>query len=234
MSSCCRLLRLGHCPLYILGCIVSRIRNHLSRSHIRSLRSHDTCHERVLHIYSDIVHGRHLAVEVHSAAHRRHLAVTTHELALSDQDRSRILTKIVSLHIILVLLREHSLEDHRKILLFSLRKLRTDLLLLGDEVVNAVRVDTCKTCILDLHLEEIHEMAVKLAIHKEHIIPLRLGCLDERILSFWICRIKTYDLLVLVSLLALNGLLVVLDAEILAVCILQETELHSPVAELLV
>ena len=77
-------------------------------------------------------------------------------------------------------------------------------------------------------------MAVKLAVHQEHVIAFVLCSLDECILAVHICRIKEDCLLVLVSLLPFYRLLVVVDAEILAFCGLEKGELHRTLAEFLV
>ena len=77
-------------------------------------------------------------------------------------------------------------------------------------------------------------MTVKLAVHQKDIITLGLSCLDERVLCLLVCRIKKHDLVVLICLLPCHCSLVILDAEILVLSVLEKAELHSPVAELLV
>ena len=72
----------------------------------------DLGHERVLHIHDDVIHHRHLAVEVHSSAYCRHLAVAAHELALSDEDRRSLSSEVLCLDMIFILLRKYGLEHH--------------------------------------------------------------------------------------------------------------------------
>ena len=77
-------------------------------------------------------------------------------------------------------------------------------------------------------------MGIKLAVQKEHVVALVLCGLDEAVLGLGVGSIEIDQLAVLVLLLCLYGLAVVLDAEVLAVGILEQAELHRPVAELLV
>ena len=77
-------------------------------------------------------------------------------------------------------------------------------------------------------------MGVKLAVHQQDIIALVPCCLDERILGLGVSGIEEDYLLVLVSLGPFYGLPVIVYAEILAVSVLQQAELHRPLAELLV
>ena len=77
-------------------------------------------------------------------------------------------------------------------------------------------------------------MGVKLAVHQKHIIPFVLRRLDESVLLVSVGCIEVNDLLVLVGLILGDGLAVVLQREILAVRVLEQGELQSPLAELLV
>ena len=77
-------------------------------------------------------------------------------------------------------------------------------------------------------------MTVELAVEKKYVVASVLCSLDESILALYICCIKEYGLLVLVCLTSLDTLLVVINAEILALSVLEEAELHCLVAELLV
>ena len=89
----------------------------VSRSYL-SLRLHRgilglkyLAHQRVLKVYSNVVRRREGAVEIHSSAHRAHLAVAAHELILGNENRVGIHTEIVTIHNILILCREGSLEE---------------------------------------------------------------------------------------------------------------------------
>ena len=77
-------------------------------------------------------------------------------------------------------------------------------------------------------------MRIQLAVHQKHIISFVPGTFDIWILRLDIRRIQQDKLLVLVSLLRLNSFPVLVYAEILAICILEQTELHRPLTELLV
>ena len=188
----------------------------------------------MLHIHHYIVGLRHLAVEIQAAAHRAHLTVTPHELVLGNEHRIIAFSEILSLDIIVVTFRHYRLHSLVQGLFGILGELRFHGLLLGYEPVYGVRIDTGEAAVLQLGLEQVHEVGIELAVQKEHVVALVLCGLDEAVLGLGVGSIEIDQLAVLVLLLCLYGLAVVLDAEVLAVGILEQAELHRPVAELLV
>ena len=77
-------------------------------------------------------------------------------------------------------------------------------------------------------------MGIQLAVHQQHVIAPVPGSFDERILRVHISGIEAYCLLVLVGLVIGNRLPVILEAEVLAVGVLHQGEVHGAVTELLV
>ena len=77
-------------------------------------------------------------------------------------------------------------------------------------------------------------MCIELAVHEEHIVALVLRSLNEGVLGILVGGIEIHDLVVLVGLVAADGCPVLVEAEILAVHILQEGELQGLFAELLI
>ena len=77
-------------------------------------------------------------------------------------------------------------------------------------------------------------MGIQFAIHQQHIVALVLGRLDERILGLHIGCIQIHDLLFLIGLFPFDGLAIVLEAEILAVRVLEERKIEGPLAELFI
>ncbi len=77
-------------------------------------------------------------------------------------------------------------------------------------------------------------MGIQLAVHQKHIVALVLGRLDESVLLVGVGGVEVNDLLVLVCLVLCDRLAVVLKREVLPVRVLEQGELHSLLAELLV
>ena len=77
-------------------------------------------------------------------------------------------------------------------------------------------------------------MRIEFAVHKQDIITLVLGTLNKLILRLQISGIQVNDLLILVSLSSFDSLSIFIETEVFAVSILQKSEIHGSLAELLV
>ena len=204
------------------------------RGDFRLLGGPDLRHQRILHVHGDVVALRHLAIEVHTAAEGAHLAVTAHELALGDEDRCGVGTEVVTVHEIVLAGGQDGLEQVLQVVALVLLHLQLHLVLLGDQVLHGVGIDTGETGVLELALQQVHIVGIQLAVHQQDVIALGLRSLDVGVLAFHVGGIQIHALLVLVGLVALDGRLVLVEGEELAVSVLQEGELHGAVAELLV
>ena len=223
--------------LFLLGIrsVLRRLCGQLAlRGDFGLLRGHHLRHQRVLHIHRDIVRLRHLPVEIHPAAQGTHFAIAAHKFALRNEDRGLIRTKIITRHIVVIPLRENGLEQVLQVIALIFLHLQLDLLLLADQVADAVGIHARKGGLLDLLLQQIDPVAVEFAVEQEHVITLVLRLLDESVLLLGIGRIQIHHLAVLVGLVSFDRLAVLLEAEVLPFGILYEGKSHRALAEFLV
>ena len=181
---------------------------------------------------------RHLSVELaHAPAARLgHLLHASHELVLRDHHRSLVGRHGLERDVVvnLVVLGHLALENGRQHLLLALGERHLDVFLLLDQLVDHVAVDAHEARLLVLRLVPVDVVAVQLAVHHQHVVPLAFGRFEERVLLHGIVHIEEHHRLVLVGLVLLHLLDVLFGGEILTFDILPEHDPGGLLGELLV
>ena len=108
------------------------------------------------------------------------------------------------------------------------------LLILADEILQRVTVDTDEVALLRLLLQHPDQVHIQGTIEQEHAVPLVLGRADVAILTIRILRIEMDHLLVLIGLVALDQSLVLLESVKLLIGVLEEQDPLSPLGKLLI
>ena len=177
----------------------------------------------------------HLAVEAHFGIDFGHILHTTHELGTCNQERVGLFTQgFERNHVHAAILGQLRIENAPQIVLFLLAQAYNLGFLLGNQLVDYVRIHAREPEIRVLLLHEVDERRVEDPVHDQDIVTLGLGRLDIAVFAVHLGSIQEYQLLILVGLQIGNHLLVFIQAEILAVGVLEQIELHGPFGKFLI
>ncbi len=88
-----------------------------------------------------------------------------------------------------------------------------------------------KRDLLQLLLQHVHHWGIELTFHQEYRVTLLLGSLDVRVLLLLVVGIEIYQVAILIGLVVLDQGLVLLESEVLALYILQESEVLGTLVE---
>ena len=189
-------------------------------------------------VEDEVVGVRHLAIEGHSLLMGRHLFHTTHELVLGEEDRQRVGSGCFASDIVfeLVVLRNKRLESFAEAIFLLVGIGILGSIFFADDVLYSVGVDAneAEFVILGFLLKLGHGVHVEFAVLEKDIVAFGLCALYIGVVGVRVLCVKDNEVAVLIGLCVLDLGLVLIECEVLAVKVLEESKTDGALVEFLV
>ena len=176
----------------------------------------------MIRVYHQSVLITHSPVESHTRIHGCHLFHTTHEFRTCHDHRITILTHSLEVnHEHSFFFRQLGSEHGTQFLLFFMTQRDLFRLFFRNQLVDHIRIHPNKPMVGILLFQMVDKVRIQLSIHQQHIISFALGCLNIRVLLFYIRGIQEYHLIIFIRLVSFNQVLVLFIREIFSFRILE-------------